>query len=201
MRKQDDCARVNHQAARLAGYSGKEEGSAPGRRRWGKKERPRAKARGPNKRASWTGRSTGRNGHRYFSAPRAPGPRGLARLQANQARLYEQNASAVVHTLEVGDLAERKYRLEKAPLSPPNMLEAALAYAEEGIAVFPLARGTKIPLKRSHGFKDATTDPDQIREWWTKTPNANIGAAMGAASGIIGVDVDGPEGRATERRA
>src|SRR5215203_548078 len=27
-----------------------------------------------------------------------------------------------------------------------------------------------------NGFKDATTDPDQIRRWWEQWPSANIGS-------------------------
>ena len=40
-----------------------------------------------------------------------------------------------------------------------------------------------------NGFKDATTDPDQVRGWWTKTPRANIGIAAGL-SGLIIPDLD-----------
>ena len=71
------------------------------------------------------------------------------------------------------------------------LLEAALAYAALGWAVFPLAPGTKKPLiAGGGGFKAATTDADQIRAWWTETPEANIGVATGKASGISVVDVD-----------
>ena len=42
-------------------------------------------------------------------------------------------------------------------------LEAALKYAANGLAVFPV-KG-KIPAT-AHGFKDATTDETQIRLWW-----------------------------------
>jgi hypothetical protein len=38
--------------------------------------------------------------------------------------------------------------------------------------------------------KDATTDENQIRAWWRENPNANIGIATGAASGLLGMDVD-----------
>jgi hypothetical protein len=67
--------------------------------------------------------------------------------------------------------------------------EAALALAAQGFAVFRLSPGTKKPLKGSNGFKDATTDPEQIRGWWKKTPNANIGVATGA-SRLIVIDGD-----------
>jgi hypothetical protein len=37
---------------------------------------------------------------------------------------------------------------------------------------------------------DATTDPDQIEQWWSRRPDANIGVATGAASGFCVVDID-----------
>ena len=43
------------------------------------------------------------------------------------------------------------------------------------------------------GFKAATTDARQIEAWWRKWPNANIGIATGAVSGIIVIDIDGAE--------
>src|SRR6266436_1597852 len=41
-----------------------------------------------------------------------------------------------------------------------------------------------------HGVKEATTDRDQIKSWWTASPNANIGIATGSQSGIIVLDID-----------
>ena len=70
------------------------------------------------------------------------------------------------------------------------MLEAALAYAARGWRVFPITPGAKRPLPGSHGCKDATTDPDVIRAWWRRQPNANIGVATGAGSGLVVVDLD-----------
>lgn len=70
-----------------------------------------------------------------------------------------------------------------------QFLEAALNYASRGIPVFPIAEGAKKPPKVSGGFKAATTDEEQIREWWTRWPNANIAAATGPGTGIV-LDVD-----------
>lgn len=88
-------------------------------------------------------------------------------------------------------------------------LEWALAYAERcGVPVFPV-RGTrgnacdcgdvqcaspgKHPLTKN-GLKDATMDEKQIREWWTKWPNANIGMPTGTASMLWVADLDLPDG-------
>jgi hypothetical protein len=43
------------------------------------------------------------------------------------------------------------------------LLQAALEYAHRGWPVFPCDKG-KRPLTK-HGFKDATTDENQIRAW------------------------------------
>jgi hypothetical protein len=79
--------------------------------------------------------------------------------------------------------------------SEKSLLESALAYASRGLAVFPLAPGTKVPMAGSRGYHDATTDPDQIRRWWTDTPDANIGIALGERSGVWVLDIDRKNGK------
>lgn len=77
---------------------------------------------------------------------------------------------------------------------------AALRYAAAGWPVFPCkpdgtaeADGWKAPLTR-HGLKEATTDPEQIRRWWTRWPGANVALATGAPGpDVLDVDVH-PEG-------
>ena len=64
-------------------------------------------------------------------------------------------------------------------------------------------RGCSRPLTR-RGFLDASSDPEQVAGWWSRTPDANIGIRTGAASGVVVVDVDvhGPhDGRAAYQRA
>ena len=80
----------------------------------------------------------------------------------------------------------------------------ALEYASRGWPVFPVhvpAGGGcscgnpgcehvgKHP-RTQHGLLDATTDEATIRQWWTDWPDANIGFATGAASGIVVLDID-----------
>jgi hypothetical protein len=67
------------------------------------------------------------------------------------------------------------------PNAPPKgkeFLEAAIRYARRGFRVLPLRVGGKEPLIKDWPNK-ATTDEAQIREWWRKWPNANIGIATG----------------------
>lgn len=43
-------------------------------------------------------------------------------------------------------------------------------------------------------YKAATTDVNQVEQWWTDWPDANIGIATGAGSGIFVLDVDPKNG-------
>ena len=58
------------------------------------------------------------------------------------------------------------------------MLNEALTYAEMGWRVFPCIPKNKKPLIKEWQ-KESTTDKEQIKEWWTKHPKANIGIATG----------------------
>jgi hypothetical protein len=70
-----------------------------------------------------------------------------------------------------------------------SLQASALALAAKGFYVFPIHPRAKKPPLCKHGFQDATTDAEQIRKWWAKTPNANIGLAC-VLSGIVVIDVD-----------
>ena len=70
-----------------------------------------------------------------------------------------------------------------------TLKNAALAYAERGWPVFPLEPWQQVPLEGSNGFKDASTDPDQIEAWWDAMPNANIGFVPGDV-GLAVIDLD-----------
>lgn len=81
--------------------------------------------------------------------------------------------------------------LDRRP--PVSLHAAALWYAEQGLHVFPLTPGSKVPLPRTRGFKDATTDPEQVDAWWLENAAYNIGIATGHAVDVI--DIDGPAGQ------
>ena len=63
--------------------------------------------------------------------------------------------------------------------------DAALDLAGRGWLVFP-CRG-KTPLTEN-GFRDATDDPQSVREFWQRWPEANIGLAL--PKGVMVLDVD-----------
>ena len=74
-----------------------------------------------------------------------------------------------------------------------SLKEWALYYAERGLAVFPLEVRGKRPATKN-GFKAATTDKEQINEWWCRYPDSNIGIATGRPSGgIVVIDLDEDE--------
>ncbi len=75
-----------------------------------------------------------------------------------------------------------------------TMLGQALAYARRGWPVFPCLPGQKIPAT-THGFRDATTDEQQITAWFTRHPGRNLAIATGAPGpDVLDVDQHGPDG-------
>lgn len=71
------------------------------------------------------------------------------------------------------------------------LLHYALRYASRyGWRVFPL-HGKEPAV--SGGHQSATTDADQIREWWKQWPEANIGIACDSEHGPIVIDIDAPK--------
>jgi hypothetical protein len=85
-----------------------------------------------------------------------------------------------------------------------ELLRAALSYAERGWPVFPLywPDGQRCSCGKSdcdsvakhpltaHGFLDATTDPEAIREHWKTHPAANVGLRTGTDGGVLVMDID-----------
>lgn len=49
-----------------------------------------------------------------------------------------------------------------------DFASAAFRLASRGIAVFPLAMGSRVPMAGSHGCSDATTDCDVVADQWAK---------------------------------
>jgi hypothetical protein len=78
-------------------------------------------------------------------------------------------------------------------------VDIALKLAVNGHAVFPCA-ADKTPLTKN-GFKDATTDRDQIRKWWNRFPDAMIGVPTGRRFVVIDCDLQHVEANKWYARA
>jgi len=79
------------------------------------------------------------------------------------------------------------------PVAPPsNLLDVALDHAAQGRYIFPLVPRAKEPLLKASWPDISTNDVETIRNWWTETPDANIGIDCGK-SALAVVDVDKPD--------
>lgn len=72
------------------------------------------------------------------------------------------------------------------PEQQTAMLDAALGYAARGWRVFPLRDGGKKPRFDQWQIK-ATADAGQVRRWWERWPNANMGMPTGP---LVAIDLD-----------
>jgi len=74
-----------------------------------------------------------------------------------------------------------------------TMLQAARKYASIGWHVLPLRAKAKVPAT-AHGLKDATDDGATLERWWLEDETYNVGVRTGAISGVVVLDIDGPDG-------
>ena len=76
-----------------------------------------------------------------------------------------------------------------------RLSDDALAMAARGWHIFPCEPQGKRPAGAlaPHGLNDATDELEQVRAWWEKEPEANIGLATGRASGVVVIDLDGEQ--------
>lgn len=90
------------------------------------------------------------------------------------------------------DLAARELGQPGRDITAQDMGSIALWYAHRGMRVFPLTPGAKMPLARSHGVNDATTDPAMIARMFPRmmTPERNIGIATGDRYDVIDIDTE-----------
>jgi AAA domain-containing protein/bifunctional DNA primase/polymerase-like protein/primase-like protein len=94
------------------------------------------------------------------------------------------------------------------------MLEAARAYRDRGLSVIPACRPTdagcscswhrhepedagKQPLVKWEPYQLEAPHVDQVDEWWSRSPEANIGIVTGAVSKLVVFDADSDEGIAS----
>lgn len=74
------------------------------------------------------------------------------------------------------------------------MIQIALQMAQKNLPVFPISAQNKRPVLRKPeggkgGFHQATTDQNQIRQWWAQHPKAMVGLRTGRCSFFV-LDID-----------
>jgi P4 family phage/plasmid primase-like protien len=93
-----------------------------------------------------------------------------------------------------------------------DVKKRALRLAARGLPVLPMYsvrngacschkgascdRAGKHPMT-ANGVRDASTDRDQVRAWWTENPKANVGVAVGRNASVLIIDID-PRNGGTE---
>lgn len=66
-------------------------------------------------------------------------------------------------------------------------IERIVAFAKK-YPVFPCAQDKR--PRTSRGFHDASQDPDQVRQWWTRWPDSLVGVPTGQTTGLVAIDYD-----------
>lgn len=109
----------------------------------------------------------------------------------NKAPTVQAGAvSGVVDQSQCSNLAGQSIplTLDRTPETLPTNLwlpTAAHRYARLGFKIGPL--NGKVPMT-PNGFKDFTTDLEQVTAWWERHPGANIGATP--PKGMVVLDID-----------
>jgi hypothetical protein len=73
------------------------------------------------------------------------------------------------------------------------VIEAARDYLQRGLAPIPVGPD-KRPLVPWQPYQEEAPHADQVDEWWTRWPEANIGVVTGKVSRVVVLDADGAEG-------
>lgn len=74
-----------------------------------------------------------------------------------------------------------------------DMCSWALYYQKMGLSIIPVKE--KLPLIKWKEFQERCASEEEIKEWWTQWPEADIGMVTGEKWGILVLDCDGEEGR------
>jgi hypothetical protein len=75
-------------------------------------------------------------------------------------------------------------------VNTPSLTESAIELAEAGWRIFPCkwtGPGAKAPMT-VNGHLNATTELEQVKRWWTRWPDAMIGAAVADTRIVIDFD-------------
>ena len=82
-------------------------------------------------------------------------------------------------------------------MTSSHLSEAALHYRSQGLRIFPLLPGKRVPFRKgSQGYKlymlakTRSLTEAEIRSFWASVPDANIGLWNGAKSDLSAIDID-----------
>lgn len=112
-----------------------------------------------------------------------PFTREEADAEARAALLAGDSALIEVATAQL-DAFDEPAREQNAA----RTLGAALWYAQQGLHVFPLQAGSKVPHRGTRGCSDASDDVEQLRSWWARWPDSNVALATGHVVDVIDFD-------------
>jgi hypothetical protein len=76
-----------------------------------------------------------------------------------------------------------------------NLATYAHNYVKLGWSIFPIEPNGKKPLVKWEKCQKERATEDQVKKWWAKYPNANIGIVTGTISDIIVIDIDSAKGQ------
>jgi hypothetical protein len=74
-----------------------------------------------------------------------------------------------------------------------GLLDEALKYWGLGWSIIPLGRDKRPLIPEWSPYQKRRATKDEIEQWWTKWPDANIGIVTGSISGIVVLDADSVE--------
>jgi Bifunctional DNA primase/polymerase, N-terminal len=103
-----------------------------------------------------------------------------------------------------------RQRNKGAAMTDTSVLDMAQQYGAAGLPVFPLhakdiagkcsCSNSKCSEPGKHPrVKEATTDSELVKKYWTKWPDAKIGMPLGSSSGFLALVVKGAVGQKTLR--
>ncbi len=81
-----------------------------------------------------------------------------------------------------------------------DTLSAALSYLKEGYSIIPLLPNSKRPLIKWEEYQSRKASEEEVKQWWTQTPEANLGIVCGKISNLTVIDVDGQDGQESSKR-
>lgn len=72
-----------------------------------------------------------------------------------------------------------------------SIFDRALQYVlADGYSIIPVGKDKRPLLKSWKEFQERAPTEEEVRSWWAKWPEANVGIVTGKVSGIIVVDID-----------